>query len=168
MALVLMHVQEFLLRAPEPSSPAGRYVLEEEYRDLRCLLVQIRCVCRQDRALELTTDWFIGRITIWMERRRTMTVQAIGRMHLTNLRGMIENFGGRLPMPGVERWFGEVEIDQDAINRAQNMIVAGFESSDEEGMEVEGTEEGLEDEGTEEGSDWEHTEGAAFWRRFLG
>jgi hypothetical protein len=128
MAVVLMCVLEFLLSSPAPNSPVGRDLLSERYPDLRRLLVQIRCACRQHPALESRTDLLIGRITIWVERRRTDTVQAVGLMYLNYLRGMIENFGGRLPMPGVEHVFGETVIDRRAVSIAQRVVVLGPEA----------------------------------------
>jgi hypothetical protein len=62
-------------------------------------------------------------------------------MYLTDLRGMVAQFGG-LPMPDVERRFGEVVIDGVATARVVRMIQrGGEESSAEEGLEDEGTEE---------------------------
>ena len=144
MAVVFMCVLEFLLSSPAPNSPAGRDLLSERYPDLLRLLVQIRCACRQHPTLESRTDLLIGRITIWVERRRTDTVQLVGLMYLNQLRGMIENFGGRLPMPGVEREFGEVVIDRRAVSLAQHMVVFGPELDDDEGIEEFEDDEGIE------------------------
>jgi hypothetical protein len=128
MAVVFMCVLEFLLSSPAPNSPAGRDLLSERYPDLLRLLVQIRCACRQHPTLESRTDLLIGRITIWVERRRTATVQAVGLMYLNSLRAMIVHFGGRLPMPGVEDVFGEAVIDQASVSFAQRVIVLGPEA----------------------------------------
>jgi hypothetical protein len=147
MALVLMHVQMFLLGAPDPSS-REIFLGSRQWCNLQRLLIQIRCVCRQTPVVELMTDRLISRIGIALARRRIQQVQHHAIDYLTDLRAMVAHFGG-LPMPGVVPLFGEERVDAWAVAQTVRQIQDG----DAEGSVMDIEEVGLEDEGTEEGPD---------------
>jgi hypothetical protein len=149
MAMVLIHVQMFLLRVPDPSSPEGMLVAEWEWRNLQHLLIQIRCVCRQTPVVELMTDRLISRIGIVMARHRVRVVQTHAMMYLTDLRGMVALFGG-LPMPGAEPAFGEQVVDVWTVNQVAREIQLGGNAMDIEEDGLENYEGAEDDEGTED------------------
>jgi hypothetical protein len=144
MAMVLIHVQMFLLSSPDPSS-REIFLDSREWRNLQRLLIQIRCVCRQAPFVELMTDRLVSRIGIALARRRIQQVQYHGISYLTDLRAMVALYGG-LPMPGVVPLFGEERVDAWAVAQTVRQIQdAGAEGSV---MDVE--EVGLEDEGADD------------------